>query len=142
SRNYGKEIAMLAGLDHARGNAVVIIDADLQDPPELTPQMIDWWQKGYDDVYARRRSRDGETWFKKLTSSIYYRVLQSSTRVEIQVDTGDFRLLSRRAVDALREYRESERNTKALFSLIGYRKKEIYYDRDPRLAGETKWNYP
>lgn len=142
SRNFGKEIAMMAGFDHAKGEAVIVIDADLQDPPELIPQMIEWWQKGYDDVYAKRRSREGETWFKKKTSALYYRLLQSSTRVPIQVDTGDFRLLSRRAVDALREYRESERNTKALFSLIGYKKKEITYDRDPRAAGETKWSYP
>ena len=141
SRNYGKEIAMIAGLDHVRGEATVIIDADLQDPPELIPKMIKYWEEGYDDVYAKRRSRDGETWLKKLTSRLYYQTLQKVTHIPIQEDTGDFRLLDRRVVDALREYRESQRNTKALFSLVGFKKKEILYDRDPRAAGETKWNY-
>lgn len=142
SRNFGKEIAMIAGLDHADADAVVIIDADLQDPPELITEMIGYWEQGYDDVFARRRSRQGESWFKRLTSTWYYRVLQSSTNVPIQIDTGDFRLLDRRCVEALRQFRESGRNTKALFSWIGFKKKEILYDRDPRLAGETKWNYP
>ncbi len=141
SRNFGKEAAMLAGFDHATGDAVVIIDADLQDPPELIPQMITFWQEGYDDVYARRRSRTGETWLKKKTSEWYYKILQKSTRIPIQRDTGDFRLLDRRCVESLRSLRESQRNTKALFSWIGYRKKELLYDRDPRVAGETKWNY-
>ena len=141
SRNFGKEIAMMAGFDHAKGDAVVVIDADLQDPPELIPDMIALWQDGYDDVYAKRRNREGETLLKKKTSQLYYRILQATTRIPVQVDTGDFRLLSRRAVDALLQYRESERNTKALYSLVGYKKKEILYDRDPRAAGETKWNY-
>lgn len=141
SRNFGKETAMLAGFDHVTGDAMVTIDADLQDPPELIPQMIKHWREGYDDVYAKRRSRAGESWLKKLTSRIYYQLLQSATRIPIQVDTGDFRLLDRRCIDALREFRESERYTKGMFSWIGYRKKEILYDRDPRAAGETKWNY-
>ena len=141
SRNFGKETAMIAGLDHARGDAVVIIDADLQDPPELIPEMIDWWQKGYDDVYARRNSRAGESWLKIATSKLFYKLLQRSTSIPIQVDTGDFRLLNRRSVDAIREFRESNRYTKGFYSWIGYRKKEIRYDRDPRAAGETKWNY-
>lgn len=141
SRNFGKETAMLAGFDHVTGDAMVIIDADLQDPPELIPQMIKLWRDGYDDVYAKRRSRAGESWLKKLTSRLYYKLLQSSTRIPVQIDTGDFRLLDRRCVDALREFRESERYTKGMFSWIGYRKKEVLYDRDPRAAGETKWNY-
>jgi glycosyltransferase involved in cell wall biosynthesis len=141
SRNFGKEIAMIAGLDHITGDATVIIDADLQDPPELIPQMITFWEEGYDDVYARRRSRAGESWFKKTTSEIFYRLLQKSTNIPIQQDTGDFRLLSHRCVEALKEFRESQRYTKGLFSWIGYKKKEILYDRDPRAAGETKWNY-
>ncbi len=141
ARNFGKEIAMAAGFDYATGDALVIIDADLQDPPELIPEMIKHWEDGYDDVYARRRSRDGETWLKKKTSAWYYKLLQSSTSIPIQVDTGDFRLLDRRCVEALKTFRESQRNTKGLFSWIGYKKKEIYYDRDPRIAGETKWNY-
>ncbi len=141
SRNFGKETAMLAGFDHVTGDAMVIIDADLQDPPELIPKMIDYWQQGYDDVYAKRRSRTGESWLKKKSSQWYYKLLQSSTRIPIQVDTGDFRLLDRRCIDALREFRESERYTKGMFSWIGFNKKEIMYDRDPRAAGETKWNY-
>ena len=141
SRNFGKEIAMFAGIDHAEGDAAVIIDADLQDPPELIKEMIAYWEDGYDDVYARRSSRQGETWLKKKTSQWYYRILQKSTSIPIQVDTGDFRLLDRRCIEALRQFRESQRNTKAIFSWIGYRKKEIFYDRDPRLAGQTKWNY-
>lgn len=141
SRNFGKEIAMIAGIDHVQGDAMVIIDADLQDPPELISEMIKFWEEGYDDVYARRKSRKGETWLKKKTSELYYRVLQSSTNVTIQVDTGDFRLLDRRCIEALKQFRESQRNAKAIFSWIGYKKKEIFYDRDPRIAGETKWNY-
>ena len=141
SRNFGKETAMIAGLDHVTGDATVIIDADLQDPPELIPKMIKYWEEGYDDVYARRKSRAGETWLKKITSEVFYKLLKKSTHIPIQQDTGDFRLLSRRCVEALRQFRESQRYTKGMFSWIGYRKKEILYDRDPRAAGETKWNY-
>lgn len=141
SRNFGKEIAMIAGLDYAKGDATVIIDADLQDPPELIPEMIDFWEKGYDDVYARRTSRAGETWFKQYTSRAFYRVLQRMTHIPIQQDTGDFRLLDKRCVQALTELRESQRYTKGMFSWIGFNKKEITYNRDPRAAGTTKWNY-
>ena len=141
SRNFGKEIGMIAGLDHVTGDATVIIDADLQDPPELIPEMIKLWEDGYDDVYAKRKSREGETQFKKFTSKMYYKILQSVTRIPIQEDTGDFRLLDRRVVEALKQFRESQRNTKAMFSWVGFHKKEILYDRDPRAAGETKWNY-
>lgn len=141
SRNFGKEIAMIAGIDHVQGDALVIIDADLQDPPELIPDMIELWEQGYDDVYARRTKRLGESWLKRTTSSLYYRLLQRATHIEIQRDTGDFRLLDRRCIEALQQIREHERYTKGLFSWIGYRKKEITYVRDPRAAGETKWNY-
>jgi len=141
SRNFGKEIGMIAGLDAVTGDATVIIDADLQDPPELIPKMIKYWEDGYDDVYAKRNSREGETWFKKTTSKLYYRLLQKATHIEIQQDTGDFRLLDRRCVEALTQIRESQRYTKGMFSWIGYKKKEITYDRDPRAAGQTKWNY-
>lgn len=141
ARNFGKEIGMIAGLDHVQGDATVIIDADLQDPPELIPDMITLWEEGYDDVYAQRRSREGETWLKKWTSKTYYKTLQSLTHIPIQKDTGDFRLLDRRVVEALKQFRESQRNTKAMFSWVGFRKKSILYDRDPRAAGETKWNY-
>lgn len=141
SRNFGKEIAMIAGLDHVTGDATVIIDADLQDPPELIPKMIKFWEQGYDDVYAKRKSREGESWLKKNSSKLYYQLLQKLTNITIQADTGDFRLLDRRAVEAMKQFRESQRYTKGMFSWIGFNKKEILYDRDPRAAGETKWNY-
>lgn len=142
SRNFGKEIAMIAGLDHVTSDATVIIDADLQDPPELIPEMIKLWQDGYDDVYAKRRSRQGESWFKKFTSRAYYRTLQRVTHVPIQEDTGDFRLLDKRVVAAIRQFRDTQRNAKAIFSWVGFKKIEILYDRDERVAGSTKWSYP
>jgi glycosyltransferase involved in cell wall biosynthesis len=141
SRNFGKEIAMIAGIDHVDSDAMVIIDADLQDPPELIPKMIELWEQGYDDIYARRSKRLGESWLKRTTSSLFYKVLQRSTSIPIQRDTGDFRLLDRRCIDALKQIRERERYTKGFFSWIGFNKKEITYVRDPRAAGETKWNY-
>ncbi|MDB5183725.1 MAG: hypothetical protein JWO07_406 [Candidatus Saccharibacteria bacterium] len=141
SRNFGKEIAMIAGIDHVDSDAMVIIDADLQDPPELIPDMLNLWEDGYDDVYARRTKRLGESWFKRTTSALFYKVLQRSTSIPIQRDTGDFRLLDRRCIDALKQIRERERYTKGFFSWIGYKKKEITYVRDPRAAGVTKWNY-
>lgn len=141
SRNFGKETAMAAGFDYVSGDAVVILDADLQDPPELIKEMILYWEEGYDDVYAKRRTREGETWFKKYTSSVFYKLLQTMTKIPIQEDTGDFRLLDRRAVESLRKLREKQRYTKGMFSWIGFNKKEILFDRKPRAAGETKWNY-
>lgn len=141
SRNFGKEIAMAAGFDYVTGDATVIIDADLQDPPELISKMIKYWEEGFDDVYARRTSRSGESWLKKITSEAFYKILQKSTSIPIQRDTGDFRLLDKRCIEALRQFRESQRYTKGMFSWVGYKKKEILYDRDPRAAGETKWNY-
>ncbi|WP_102407632.1 glycosyltransferase family 2 protein [Parabacteroides bouchesdurhonensis] len=141
SRNYGKEIAMLAGFDYVIGDCVVIMDADLQDPPELIPQMLQYWEEGYDDVYAKRRKRDGESFLKKMTSKLYYRILQKTTKIELQVDTGDFRLLDRKCISALKQIRESQRYTKGIFSWIGFKKKELLFDRDIRAAGKTKWNY-
>lgn len=141
SRNFGKELAMIAGLDYTTGDCVIFMDADLQDPPELIQELVKYWEEGYDDVYAKRKSRKGETWLKKFTSKMYYKVLQHLTQVEIQKDTGDFRLLDRRCVNALKKLRESQRNTKSMFSWIGYKKKEVLYDREPRVAGKTKWNY-
>ena len=141
SRNYGKETAMIAGLDYVTGDCCIILDADLQDPPELIEDMLKYWEQGYDDVYAKRKSRAGESFMKKFTSSLFYKTLQKSTRIPIQKNTGDFRLLDRRCVDALRKFRESERYTKGMFSWIGFNKKEILFDRDPRVAGTTKWNY-
>lgn len=141
SRNFGKEVAMGAAFDYVTGEAVAIIDADLQDPPELIFDMVKYYEEGYDDVYAKRRSRDGETWLKKFTSKAFYRILQRVSDVPIQKDTGDFRLLSRRAIEALKSFPERQRYTKGMFSLIGFKKKEIEFDRDSRIAGQTKWNY-
>ena len=141
SRNFGKEIAMLAGLDYAEGDAVILMDADLQDPPELIPQMLQEWEKGYDDVYARRRTRAGETWFKKASANFYYKVLQKFADIDIPADVGDFRLLDRQAVNALCSLREKQRYTKGLFCWIGYNKKELLFDRDPRAFGKTKMNF-
>ncbi len=141
ARNYGKEVAMAAGFDYVKGDAVIIMDADLQDPPSLIPEMIKYWEEGYDDVYCARRSRKGESYLKKKSSELFYKLLQKLTRVNILANVGDFRLLSRRALNALTHYREHKRYTKGFFSLIGLRKKEILFDRDPRIAGSTKWNY-
>ncbi|HBJ79210.1 MULTISPECIES: glycosyltransferase family 2 protein [Fusobacterium] len=141
ARNYGKEIAMAAGIDHITGDAMIIMDVDLQDPPELIPELIKYWEKGFDDIYAQRISRAGESFFKKFTSKLYYRVLSKISKVPIQIDTGDYRLISKKGIDALRELRESQRYTKGLFSIIGLKKKAILYNRNPRIAGKTKWNY-
>jgi len=141
SRNFGKEIAMTCGLDHARGDAVVIIDADLQDPPELIEQLVKEWQTGFDVVYARRSERDGETWLKKLTAALFYRLIRFVSQVEIPPDTGDFRLMSRRAVAALRQLREKHRFMKGLFAWVGFPQKAVSYHRDARFAGTTKFNY-
>jgi len=141
SRNFGKEIAMSAGLDYACGDAIVVIDADLQDPPELIPTMVDYWREGYDNVYARRVNRDGETFLKRATARTFYRVIHKMSRVEIPENTGDFRLLSRRALHSLRRLREQHRFMKGLFAWVGHRTKEGLYRREPRYAGTTKWNY-
>lgn len=142
SRNYGKEIALTAGLDHARGDAAVPIDADLQDPPELIVDLIEKWQEGFDVVYARRSSRLGETWLKKATASAFYRFMQRiGGKVTVPANVGDFRLLDRKALDALGQLREHHRFMKGLFSLIGFRQVAVEYQRDPRFAGATKYNY-
>jgi len=134
SRNFGKEIAMAAGIDYIKGDALVIIDADLQDPPELILEMFKEIEQGYDDVYAKRSNRKGESFLKKATSKLYYRLLKTMSDIPIQED-------SKRAIDALRQLKENERNMKGLFSYIGLKKKPIYYERDARAAGCTKWNY-
>ena len=141
SRNFGKELAMLAGLDYADGDAVIIMDADLQDPPELIPRMLELWEQGWQDVYARRRERRGESWLKRHSAGLYYRLLRRAANIDIPANVGDFRLLDRQAVDALCRLRERKRYTKGLFSWIGFRKKEIVFDRPPRAVGKTKWNY-
>jgi len=141
SRNFGKELALTAGLDYACGDAVVVIDADLQDPPELIPDMLSEWQKGYDVVYMQRRSRRGETWLKRFTAFAFYKVMSRLGQIPIPENVGDFRLLDRRAVLALRRLREENRFMKGLFAWIGYAQKALPYDRDERFAGSTKWNY-
>lgn len=141
SRNFGQEIAMTAGIDYATGDCAIFMDADLQDPPELIPELVKHWEEGYDDVYAKRRTRTGEGFFKRFTAKMYYKILQKMTRVEIQMDTGNYRLIDRRCINALREMSESERSLKSMFSWIGYKKKEVLFDRPPRVAGKTKWNY-
>ena len=141
SRNFGKEIALTAGLHKANGDAVIVIDADLQDPPELIPKLLMEWRNGYDVVYAKRAAREGETALKKATAHLFYRFMQKVGRVKIPEDTGDFRLLSKRAVRALNSLGEQHRFMKGLFTWIGFPQKAILYERDARFAGDTKWNY-
>ncbi len=141
SRNFGKEIAMTAGLDHARGAAVVIIDADLQDPPEVIPDLVAAWREGWDMVYAQRRVREGESWAKRATADAFYRLMQRIGRVRLPRNTGDFRLMSRRVVDALLRLREQHRFMKGLFAWVGFPSIAVAYDRAPRYAGRTSFNY-
>jgi glycosyltransferase involved in cell wall biosynthesis len=141
SRNFGKEAAMSAGIDNADGDAVVVIDADLQDPPELIPEMIRLWQQGHDVVYGQRSERHGESYLKKITAKCFYWLVSKVSRVSIPKDTGDFRLMSSRAVRALRCLPENNRFMKGLFAWIGYPQIALSYSRDPRYAGETKFNY-
>jgi glycosyltransferase involved in cell wall biosynthesis len=142
SRNFGKEIATTAGLDHARGDAIILIDADLQDPPELIPKLIACWREGYDMIYAQREIREGETWLKRTTARLFYRIMQNVGGVQLPRNTGDFRLMSRRVVDALLQLREQHRFMKGLFAWVGFPTKAVLYNRAARHAGETKWNYP
>ncbi|PSN15106.1 glycosyltransferase [filamentous cyanobacterium CCT1] len=141
SRNFGKEIALTAGLDHAIGQTIIPIDADLQDPPELIAEMLEKWRQGYDVVYAVRRSRQGESWLKKITADSFYRVIGRMSRVSIPRNTGDFRLMDRKVVDALKQLPERSRFMKGLFAWVGFKQTAIYYDRAPRYKGQTKWNY-
>jgi len=141
SRNFGKELALTAGLDAADADAVIVIDADLQDPPELIPAFVQHWREGYDVVYGTRSTRAGETRLKKFTSAAFYRIMQRLSATPLPRDTGDFRLMSRRAVDALKQLRERQRFMKGLFTWVGYRQMAMAYDRDPRFAGSSKFNY-
>jgi glycosyltransferase involved in cell wall biosynthesis len=141
SRNFGKEAALTAGLDHASGAAVVVIDADLQDPPELIAELVAVWRQGVDVVYARRRARGGETWLKRATAAGFYRLMRDVGQVSLPADTGDFRLMSRRAVDALATLRERHRFMKGLFAWVGFPSQAVLYDREPRHAGRSKWSY-
>jgi len=139
SKNFGGQLAITAGLDYARGDAVVIIDADLQDPPEVVKQLYARWREGYQVVYAQRANRAGETWFKKLTAAAYYRVIRTIANVDIPLDTGEFRLLDRKAADALRSVREQHRYLRGLAAWIGYKTIGVPYQRAARAAGETKY---
>jgi len=142
SRNFGKEIALTAGLDHAGGDQVIVIDADLQDPPEVILDLVAKSKEGFDVVYAQRRTRSGETWLKKTTASAFYRISSRLSRnFTIPANTGDFRVMSRRATDALLKLRETHRYMKGLFAWIGFPSAAVLYDRDPRFAGETSFNY-
>ena len=140
SRNYGKEIAIMAGLDYAKGDAVIIMDADMQHPVDVIPEMIKYWEEGFDDIYAQRQ-HSNESWLKRITSKTYYQILQKSTNIPIQKDTGDFRMLDRKCIEALKIMRETDRNNKGLFSWIGYRKKGIFYQQKQRQHGKSKWSY-
>ncbi len=141
SRNFGKEAAMTAGLDHADADQVVVIDADLQDPPELIPQLLAQAREGYDVVYATRDTRAGDSGFKRLTAAAFYRTMERLSDTPIPRDTGDFRLLSRRAVEALRGLRERQRFMKGLFAWIGYPQAAVHYAREARARGRSKWSY-
>lgn len=141
SRNFGKEKAMLAGFDYVTGDCMIIMDADLQDPPSLIPEMVSWWEQGYDDIYAKRQSRGEESWLRKSFSLLFYKILQKTTKIEVLQNVGDFRLLDKSCIEALRQIRESERYTKGMFCWIGFRKKEILFDRGDRVAGKSAWNF-
>jgi glycosyltransferase involved in cell wall biosynthesis len=141
SRNFGKEAAITAGLDHADGEAVIVIDCDLQDPPEVIPELIAVWRRGADMVYATRRQREGDTWMKKTTARLFYRLAGRLSDVAVPADTGDFRLMSQRVVEALRQLPERSRFMKGLFTWVGFATERVYYDRTVRHAGVSKWNY-
>ena len=140
SRNFGKENAMLAGMDYATGDAVIIMDADLQHPVSAIPEMLYWWEQGYDDVYGMRRVRGRESWLRKRLSLAFYKLLQGTTRIEILRNVGDFRLLDRRVVDAIRQLRETQRYTKGLYCWVGYRKKDVLFDQGDRTEGQSSFN--
>ena len=141
SRNFGKEKAMLAGFDYVTGDCMIIMDADLQDPPSLIPEMVEWWEQGFDDVYAKRKPRGEESFIRKSFSLLFYRILQKMTKIEVLQNVGDFRLLDRSCINALKSLRESERYTKGMFCWIGFRKKELLFDRGDRVAGKSAWNF-
>ena len=139
--NFGHQIAITAGIDHAQGKAIVILDADLQDPPEVIPDLIERWKEGYEVVYAVRAEREGESFFKKITASVFYRLIYRITDVKIPLDTGDFRLLDRQAADILREMRERHRFPRGMAAWIGFRQIGVPYKRAARFAGETKYPF-
>ncbi len=139
ARNFGHQLALTAGLDYSRGDAVVVIDADLQDPPEVILDLIAKWREGYEVVYAVRAEREGESWFKKTTASLFYRLINAITKVDIPLDTGDFRLLDRQVVDVLKQMRERHRFPRGMSAWVGFRQIGVEYQRKARYAGETKY---
>lgn len=141
SRNFGKENAMLAGFDYVTGDCMVIIDADLQDPPSLILDMLKYWEEGYEDVYAKRNNRGKETWLRRSFSLLFYKILKHSSRFDVLPNVGDFRLLDRSCIEALKKLRENERYTKGMFCWIGFKKKEIIFNRGDRVVGKSNWNY-
>jgi dolichol-phosphate mannosyltransferase len=141
TRNFGHQIAVTAGLDHVRGEATIIMDADLQDPPEVIPELVSRWQEGYEVVYAIRSEREGETWFKRVTASLFYRLIYRITDVTIPPDAGDFRLLDRKVVTAIRRMREHHRFLRGMASWVGFRQIGVPYLRRPRYAGQTKYPF-
>lgn len=141
SRNFGHQIAITAGMDLSRGRTVVVMDSDLQDPPELIPELYAKYEEGFDVAYAQRRTRDGETPFKKLTAKLFYRLIRRMTTIDIPVDTGDFRLMSRRVVDDLKTLQEHSRFVRGLVTWVGYNQAPVFYDRKPRYGGETKYPF-
>jgi glycosyltransferase involved in cell wall biosynthesis len=141
SRNFGKENAMLAGFDYATGDAVVIMDADLQHPPSVIPEMLKKWEEGYDDVYGRRLTRGKESWLRKKLSMWYYSILQKTTRVEILQNVGDFRLLDRKCIEELKKLRETERYTKGMYCWIGFKKTAVDFETQDRIAGESSMSF-
>ena len=141
SRNFGKEKAMLAGFDYVTGDCMIIMDADLQHPPQVLPQMLEEWENGFDDVYGKRISRGKESWLRKSFSLLFYKILQKATKVEILQNVGDFRLLDRSCINVLRQLREQERYTKGMYSWIGFRKKEVEFETQDRVAGVSSWSF-
>lgn len=141
SRNFGKEAAMLAGFDHAQGDCVVIMDADLQHPLTVIPSMLHEWEAGYEDVYAMRITRGKEPWLRKVLTMFYYRLLQKVSDIEVLPNVGDFRLLDRKCIEALRQLRESQRYTKGMYCWIGFTKKEIRFEQGDRVMGRSSYNF-
>ena len=141
SRNFGKEKAMLAGFDYVTGDCMVIMDADLQHPPHVVNEMIAKWEEGYDDVYAKRKSRGKEPWLRKQFSLLFYKILQKTTKIEILPNVGDFRLLDRKCIESLKCLRETERYTKGMYCWIGYRKAAVEFEQQDRQVGQSSWNF-
>ena len=141
SRNFGKENAMLAGFDYATGDCMVIMDADLQHPPHVIPEMLKLWEEGYEDVYAKRITRGKESWLRKRMTLLYYHLLQKTTRVEILENVGDFRLLDRKCIDALKQLRETQRYTKGMYCWVGFKKHGVLFEQGDRVAGESSFNF-